>query len=208
MRVCAEWDTVGSSSVPTSSSPLRANPAGVHSSRSAFKNEIQPLAPNSTRRFSPPGWKLSDTSSKAKRGESLVPLMPANVTFSSISFLLTGIFSSSSFPNTPGTLSSRMDAAREAEWGRLHRSPTVSLSLSLSPSLTRAVALPSPSFSLHLPTLSFSISSSPFLLLSQTHWDMHFSGFSQLLWCHCQPCQPGRFASQTPEGNKQLLLNM
>lgn len=49
---------------------------------------------------------------------------------------------------------------------------SVSLSLSLlsiSPSLSRVVALPSPTFSLHLPTLSFSISSSPFLSLSQTH---------------------------------------
>lgn len=77
-----------------------------------------------------------------------------------------------------------------------------SLSLSLSPSVTRAITLPSPSFSQHLPTLSFSISSSPSLSFSQTHWDMHYSGFSQLLLCHCQPCQLGRFASPNPEGNK------
>lgn len=50
------------------------------------------FSPNNARRFSPPGWKLSDTSSKAKRGESSVPLMSAGVIFSSISFLLNDFF--------------------------------------------------------------------------------------------------------------------
>lgn len=126
------------------------------------------FSPNNARRFSPPGWKLSDTSSKAKRGESSVPLMSAGVIFSSISFLLNDFFYPFPFPICPVRSAPEwMLREKQSEAGCTVLCLT--LSLSLPPSLTRAVALPSPSFSLHLPTLSFSISSSPFLSLSQTH---------------------------------------
>lgn len=69
-RVCVLRGTVGSFLVPTTSSPLQANPAGVHSSPFAFNKEFQPLIPNRTRMVLPPGWKLSATSSKAERGVS------------------------------------------------------------------------------------------------------------------------------------------
>lgn len=81
-------------------------------------------------------------------------------------------------------------------------SPSPSLSLSLAFTLPRTCLLPASS--LHLPTLSFSLSSSPSLSYTHTHTDTHFSslGFSQLLLCHCQPCQTERFTAHTPQRNK------
>lgn len=60
----------------------------------------------------------------------------------------------------PGTLGSRMDAVREAEWGELHRLPTLSLPLSRSLSLPQSL-VPPPSL---LPV--FHCTSPPFHFLS------------------------------------------
>lgn len=88
--------------------------------------------------------------------------------------------------------------------GCWERSRMEQAALSLSPSLSRSFLHPPsymhpPCLSLHLPTLSFLLSSSP-LSYTHTHTDMHFSspGFSQLLLCHSQPCQTERFTAYAP----------